>query len=817
MRKFIMFSLKRGMLLSAAIPMLVALVFSVMLTISQLQEYRQASQAEDMKGLIEVMSALIHEQQKERGATSVFLSSQGEQFGNELDAQRDLTNRATGSLFAVMEELASSTPPEISARLSEISVTLSKRAEIRRSVDDLAIPTPEALQHYTASNAEMLNTIASIGALSENPRITNHVASLEAILSAKEFAGIERAVGSGGFAIGSFSIERIRTLERLVGLQATNLSRFENFAEPEFKADAQAIANMQETAAVQQMREVAFSSFETGDLQGIAASDFFVATTVRIDAFKVIEDRLVETIGEAAADVASTSLSVVIAILLSILLAIAASVAATTYVIKQMLKAVRRISDASDELARGQEDAQLPKDSPKELGRIVWSIDFFRESVIAAKERDAKNTEERDAAEKVARDERETRQREETMRVEREASEARAEQERMNSYVAEISKLVSSCAKGDFTKQIPIDGKDGVLAEIGEGLNRLVQSVDQGLSATGRALARVASGDLTTELEGDFQGAFKDLQDNTNSMIGSLKALVGDINGSAVNLSSSSNELRDTSNALSKQAEQNAASLEETSAALEELSVNISQVNENVTEANKNASDASATAKASSTVASDAAEAMNRISEASKEIASVVTVINDISFQINLLALNAGVEAARAGDTGRGFSVVASEVRNLAQRAVEAAKEIDEVIGRSNVAVNEGVAKVQSAQQSFEEISTSVVGVSERIDHISKAISEQVSGIGEISNAIAQIDNNTQKQAASFEEVTAASGVLSNEADGLKQSTSSFNTGSQANTTSARAAPKPRQNVPNPVVAPAAGNLAEDLDNWSEF
>ena len=105
------------------------------------------------------------------------------------------------------------------------------------------------------------------------------------------------------------------------------------------------------------------------------------------------------------------------------------------------------------------------------------------------------------------------------------------------------------------------------------------------------------------------------------------------------------------------------------------------QVGDNVADANSKAQVASKTAETSRVIASEAAEAMTRISTASEEIARVVTVINEIAFQINLLALNAGGEAARAGEAGRGFSGVASEVRHLAQRASEAAKEIDEVIG----------------------------------------------------------------------------------------------------------------------------------------
>ena len=421
-------------------------------------------------------------------------------------------------------------------------------------------------------------------------------------------------------------------------------------------------------------------------------------------------------------------------------------------------------------------DLDTPVDNTEhdnEIGRMARALEVFKtngKAALGASEREKRAEIDRQKAAEAQK--KEQQEQEEFLRQ-------RAEKERKDMIAklsASLGDVVIAASAGDFSKRVDADFADRELVTLAESVNSLVDSIEGGVSATLKTLARVAEGDLTQTMNGKFEGAFQDLQDNTNRMISSLKGLVQNIGNSATNLASSSGELRDMSDGLSRQAEQNAAAIEETSATLENLTSSIKQVDSNVSDATRHAREASETAKTSGAIAENAAHAMTRISGASREITKVVSVINDISFQINLLALNAGVEAARAGEAGRGFSVVASEVRQLAQRATEASKEIGDVITRSDSAVSEGVSTVTATQAAFEQIAATVMDVSSRIEGISATISEQAVGIGEINAAISQIDSNTQRQAAAFEEVTAAGRLLSSEADGLEKSTSRFKT-----------------------------------------
>ncbi|MEP1198900.1 methyl-accepting chemotaxis protein [Tateyamaria sp.] len=291
------------------------------------------------------------------------------------------------------------------------------------------------------------------------------------------------------------------------------------------------------------------------------------------------------------------------------------------------------------------------------------------------------------AQEREADAQRQVREAEEKIKTKAEAAAAERE-EMMRHLGASFGTVVDAALRGVFTKRVDAPFADEILNKLAHDINRQLRSADTGLSHTGEVLERIAKGDMTQPMKGDFKGAYGKLQGNVNGMLDALRSLVIEVSVSSGTLSSSSSELRDTANAMSSHAEQNAASVEQTSAALEELSASIRQASTNASAA---AQIARRTAQSSDIVAAEAAASMDSIADASKEISRVVNVIDDIAFQINLLALNAGIEAARAGDAGRGFSVVASEVRHLAQRASEASKEIKAVISLSNAAVLDGV------------------------------------------------------------------------------------------------------------------------------
>ncbi|MDV7143872.1 methyl-accepting chemotaxis protein [Tropicimonas sp. TH_r6] len=173
----------------------------------------------------------------------------------------------------------------------------------------------------------------------------------------------------------------------------------------------------------------------------------------------------------------------------------------------------------------------------------------------------------------------------------------------------------------------------------------------------------------------------------------------------------------------------------------------------------------------------EAVAAMSAIDGSSKKISKIIDVIEDIAFQTSLLALNAGVEAARAGEAGRGFSVVASEVRALAQRASEAALEINDLISESGSQVEQGVTLVDNVGEALETIVQSVSRISGHVAGIAQSSREQATGIDEISNAVSQLDQAIQQNAAMSEESVAATLSMSQEARNLAANVARFHVG----------------------------------------
>lgn len=242
-------------------------------------------------------------------------------------------------------------------------------------------------------------------------------------------------------------------------------------------------------------------------------------------------------------------------------------------------------------------------------------------------------------------------------------------------------------------------------------------------------------------------------------------------------MASASAQIAQGNHDLSARTESQASALEQTASSMEELSATVRQNADNARQANQLAQNASTVAVEGGEVVGRVVDTMKGINESSRKISDIIGVIDGIAFQTNILALNAAVEAARAGEQGCGFAVVASEVRSLAGRSAEAAKEIKGLINDSVLRVEQGTALVDQAGVTMTEVVSSIRRVTDIMGVISAASNEQSLGVAQVGEAITQMDQATQQNAALVEEMAAAAGSLKSQAQELVQTVAVFKLG----------------------------------------
>ncbi len=301
----------------------------------------------------------------------------------------------------------------------------------------------------------------------------------------------------------------------------------------------------------------------------------------------------------------------------------------------------------------------------------------------------------------------------------------------------------------------------------------ITRSITRPLSNAITAAQGVAQGNLAVSLRPQGRDETATLVNALISMQKQLSQLVHGLRQNAAGLASASEQIAQGNQDLSARTEQQASALEQTAASMEELSATVQNNADFARQANELATAASAVAAQGGKVVAQVVDTMKGINDSSRQIVEIISVIDGIAFQTNILALNAAVEAARAGDQGRGFAVVATEVRALAGRSSLAAKEIKTLIQASVERVTHGTRLVDKAGSTMADVVNSIQKVTTLMTDISVASREQSQGVAEVTEAVGQMDQTTQQNAAMVEEMAAA-GSLNAQAQELVASVAVF-------------------------------------------
>ncbi len=561
----------------------------------------------------------------------------------------------------------------------------------------------------------------------------------------------EIAAAGAALADGSADAATSRTVEAL----RTDIDRFAELAQSRYAATLNLSARILQ-----------------GDVSFDAAYDEAMA------AYAVMTEVVSRHVGGALVEMKDISRVTMITLGASAALMLAMSLAGYLMISKRILGRLLDLEHCMGGLSRGALDTPLPGwDSTDELGSLRGKVAEFRDAIAERARLEKENVEAaRRAAETSAEHARQeaTAQQAEADRLSQARSAEEARRRTEQEAAAEIADVVRACASGDFSHRIDVHGKEGIFAEVCEGLNQICMVTNAALADIRAALAALASGDLTFRTKATHSGDFGEIARAANSCAESLADTIRQISQSSSTIQDSTGEISHAADDLARRTERTAATLEETAAALDEMSATVKTSGNEAAEASLTVDEIDAKASSGTRVVGEAVAAMSEIEASSQAIRKIIEVIDGISFQTNLLALNAGVEAARAGEAGRGFAVVASEVRALATRSSDASREIASLIDASGAHVQKGVDLVHQSGVALNEIAEAVRGVTERIQGIASAVQEASSTVAEVSKAATDLDRSTQQNAAMFEETTAAVRILEQETGRLAAAAARF-------------------------------------------
>ncbi|MCP4322010.1 MAG: methyl-accepting chemotaxis protein [Alteromonadales bacterium] len=631
---------KKKLILLILLPLIATLYFSLNSLMDLNAKQNQLSDIQDLISLTVANNALVHELQKERGATAIFIGSRGEKFSSELKTQRQSTNKAKNILQEKLSIFSSTN--NINTIVSTIKRGLENLASIRSSADNLSIPLSEAISFYTNQNKKMLSLSNYLSTISP-PETVNNAIAYYSFLEAKERAGIERAVVSGGVAENKFTSKAFQKFISLVALQKIFLEQFSNKASTEVISSYKSTLNNHALNEVDRMRVVIENVGASGPFN-VDAGDWFNNATARINLLKDIENKLANEFINKTDNMLSDANTKVIVNLIIIVVVVIITVFIAFNILTSLLKQLKEISSTMEKVS----------------------------------------------------------------------------------------------TTNDLTAQSNVFGSDE-LGELAKGLNKTLNT---------------------------FSQAIIEIKDNSSSLTASAEHSSAIVNANVDSLQQQRSETT-----------QIATAIEEMSATVQEVSRNSNDAMSSTHEVNNKAIE-------SQTVVDNSLQTINELVKDVSEIGSlisglhttasnisnVIDVIKSIADQTNLLALNAAIEAARAGEQGRGFAVVADEVRTLAQRTQDSTIEIEDIINQLQSETNNANSMVSGTQkraddsiegahqieQSLASIVTSVSDINLMIEQIATAAKEQVSVAEEINQNVNEVDRKSSEITTGAEEVSNA-------------------------------------------------------------
>ncbi len=391
----------RAIFLAVTVPTLVALFFA---SLSVMEEYHLNKSMAELESLTELsvkMSNLVHEQQKERGATAVYLGSNGAKFASELSAQRKSTDKKRDDLMNFVSGFDYDGHGEVfESKYKDVFATLDKMDNLRNNVDSLSISSKNAIGYYTKLNEKNLDLIGYMVNISESPRLVVTISGYVSFLQGKERAGIERAIGSNAFASGRFTPAAMDKFKFLISTQAAYNRTFLANATKSQKEIYNDVMNGAASKKVDKMRKIAMAGGLEGNLNGIGGKFWFDTITKKINGLKKIEDSLASDMLREMTELKRSSDIILMEKISIAIISLMVTILLSVTIIKILTTSFANIVDSMSALANGQLDTKIPEQTNNEIGEMVEALTIFKENALETKRmRDERADNERRAEE----------------------------------------------------------------------------------------------------------------------------------------------------------------------------------------------------------------------------------------------------------------------------------------------------------------------------------------------------------------------------------------------------------------------------------